>query len=71
MAMQRKCFREETDRAVKKELGDKAADYLEDLPSFYEDYQPWYTEATKYFIFVYSTLNCGLSGNWPELSRHL
>jgi hypothetical protein len=45
MAMQRECFREETDNAVKKQLGDQAKDCLKGLPSFPEEYQSWYSEA--------------------------
>lgn len=45
MAMQRECFQEETERAINKQLGDKAKDYLKALPSFTEEYQSWYSEA--------------------------
>ncbi len=45
LAMQRECFPEEIERAVKKQFGDKAKDILKALPSFAEAYQPWYSEA--------------------------
>ena len=33
------------DRAVKKQLGDKAGRFLKTLPSFNVDYRSWYSEA--------------------------
>ncbi len=45
MALQRECLPAEFDKAIKKELGDKAKDAFKDLPTFTEAYQPWYSEA--------------------------
>jgi hypothetical protein len=44
-AMQREYAPEEFERIVKKQLGDKAKDFLKTLPSFSEKYQSWYSEA--------------------------
>ena len=32
-------------KSVKKQLGEKANDFLDSLPSFIDEYQPWYSEA--------------------------
>ncbi|MDP2983001.1 MAG: hypothetical protein Q8O92_06715 [Candidatus Latescibacter sp.] len=45
LAMQRECFPEGLESAVKKNFGDKAKDILKGLPSFTETYQSWYSEA--------------------------
>jgi len=45
LAMQRDCFPERLDRAVKKQFGDQAESILRTLPSFAEAYQSWYSEA--------------------------
>ncbi len=45
MALQRECFPAEFEKAVKKQLGDKAKDAIKALPSFGEAYQLWYSEA--------------------------
>jgi len=44
LAMQVECFPEQWKKA-QKQLGKKSEDVLKDLPSFREDYQPWYSEA--------------------------
>ena len=46
MAMQAECFPERFKRDAKKHLGTKAKEVLEALPSFAEEYQTWYSEAT-------------------------
>lgn len=45
MAMQHECHGEEFEKAVKRQLKTKAAEYLKGLPNFKKDYQRWYTEA--------------------------
>ncbi|MGH7799755.1 MAG: hypothetical protein ACREOW_03880 [Thermodesulfobacteriota bacterium] len=45
MAMQAECLREQVERALKKQYGDKAKKILKAFPSFAEAYQPWYSEA--------------------------
>ena len=32
-------------RAVKSSMGDKAEQFIRSLPSFHDEYQPWYSEA--------------------------
>lgn len=44
IAIQLECFPEEI-KTAKKQLGKKAKEVLEDIPSFSEDYQSWYSEA--------------------------
>ena len=39
------CTPEEVTRDVKKSLGDKADEFIQSLPQFKDDYQPWYSEA--------------------------
>jgi len=45
LSMQRECFPKETDEAVRQAFGDKASKIIEDLPTFAETYQSWYSEA--------------------------
>src|SRR5437870_1838452 len=45
LAIQAECHPDEVARAVKKEYGDKATEFLKALPSFREDYQSWYSES--------------------------
>ena len=45
VAIRYECSPEEFTRVNKERLGDKADDTLQDLPSFRDKYQPWYTEA--------------------------
>ncbi len=45
LAMQYECFPEHVTKAIEKQLGKKAAEYIKDLPSFKNDYQRWYSEA--------------------------
>ena len=45
LAIRHECFPEEFSRAIEKQLGDKANEYLTALPSFAEEYQSWYSEA--------------------------
>jgi hypothetical protein len=45
VGLQRDCLPGKFDKAIKKNLGDKAKDVLKSLPSFVEAYQPWYSEA--------------------------
>jgi hypothetical protein len=44
-AIQKECLPEEFDKAIKKELGDKAEDLIKALPSFTDAYQAWYSES--------------------------
>jgi hypothetical protein len=44
-AMQFDCHTEEFEAIVKKQMKSKAADYLEELPSFDNEYQRWYSES--------------------------
>src|SRR4051794_19400580 len=45
MALQLETYPTEFAKVVKQKLGDKAKETLKLLPSFNEDYQPWYSEA--------------------------
>ncbi len=45
LAMRRECSPEGFEKVIKEEHGEKAKEILKDLPSFVEDYQPWYSEA--------------------------
>ena len=45
LAIRYECSSEEFIRVAKESLGDKAEDTFKALPSFRDDYQPWYTEA--------------------------
>ena len=44
-AMRHECYPQEFARAAKKSLGDKAEKVIQALPSFMDEYQPWYSEA--------------------------
>ncbi len=44
-SMQRECFPEEFDRAMKRKFGDQVQDIINSLPSFTDEYQSWYSEA--------------------------
>ena len=44
-AMQYECHPKEFVRVVETSLGDEAKGYIESLPSFKNEYQPWYSEA--------------------------
>ena len=44
-AIQHECFALKGAHAVEKSLGDGAEQFIQALPSFREDYQPWYSEA--------------------------
>ena len=44
-AMQYECRPEGYRKAARKELGEKATDFLRNLPSFSAEYQAWYSEA--------------------------
>ena len=45
-AIENECFPTEFARGVNKALGDEAEEYIQNLPSFKDDYQSWYSEAT-------------------------
>lgn len=45
LAIQRECFPEKIEYLIQKQYGDKAKEVLKAIPSFVEDYQPWYSEA--------------------------
>ena len=45
LAIQHECFPQEFARETKKSLGDKAEKVIQTLPSFKDEYQPWYSEA--------------------------
>jgi tetratricopeptide (TPR) repeat protein len=45
MAMQYDCYPDKVQAALKKQLKDKAAKYIADLPNFKASYQRWYSEA--------------------------
>ena len=45
IAMQYECSPREATRAEIKQLGDKAEEWIQELPSFTDEYQPWYSEA--------------------------
>ena len=45
LAMQYECEREEPISEVNKSLGDKGEEFVQALPEFKDDYQPWYSEA--------------------------
>ena len=44
-AIQYECHPEEFARVAKTSLGDEANGFMESLPSFKNEYQPWYSEA--------------------------
>ena len=44
-AIQHECYPEETAQSVRKTLGAKADEFIQALPSFKDEYQPWYSEA--------------------------
>ncbi len=44
-AIQHECSPQEFARVVKTSLGDKAKEFIQGLPSFKDEYQPWYSEA--------------------------
>ena len=44
-AIQHECYPEETARVFEESLGDKADEFIQALPSFKREYQPWYSEA--------------------------
>ena len=44
-AIQHECSPQDFKRAVVELLGDKTEEYLQALPSFRDEYQPWYSEA--------------------------
>ena len=44
--MQQECHPQELARTVEESLGDKADEFIQALPSFRGEYQPWYSEAT-------------------------
>ena len=44
-AIQHECFPQEIARKAKESLGDKAEEFIQALPSFKDEYQPWYSEA--------------------------
>ena len=44
-AIQHECHPQETARVVEESLGDKADEFIQALPSFKDEYQPWYSEA--------------------------
>ena len=45
LAMQYECKREEPINEVKKSLRDKGQEFIQALPEFKDDYQPWYSES--------------------------
>lgn len=45
LALQKECFTDAFEKQVKKQLGDKAKEFVKALPSFAEAYQPWYSES--------------------------
>lgn len=45
LSMQIDCFPEQVKAALKKQLKDKADEYIKELPSFSSTYQRWYSEA--------------------------
>lgn len=45
ISLQRYAFDDEFDEAVKEKFGDKAAEYLKNIPKFTSEYQAWYSEA--------------------------
>lgn len=45
LAMQLDCYPEQVKAALKKQLKEKADEYIKDLPSFASAYQRWYSEA--------------------------
>ena len=44
-AIQHECSPQEFERVVKASLGDDVTEYIQALPSFRDEYQPWYSEA--------------------------
>ena len=44
-AIQHECYPQETTQSVRQSLGDKADEFIQALPSFKGEYQPWYSEA--------------------------
>jgi hypothetical protein len=45
LAMKLECSRETIEAAIKKQLGDKAAEFIKELPQVRKQYQQWYSEA--------------------------
>ena len=45
IAMQLECYREHTEKIIKKQAGEKAREILDGIPSFPKAYQAWYSEA--------------------------
>jgi hypothetical protein len=45
LSLQRYAYGDQFDNMVKKQLGDKATEYLKNVPKFTSDYQAWYSEA--------------------------
>ena len=45
MAIQHECSPQEFARVVETSFGDKAKEFIEGLPAFNDEYQPWYSEA--------------------------
>lgn len=45
MAMQLSCFKENFEAQLKKQLKDKADEFIKELPSFEREYQRWYSES--------------------------
>ena len=44
-AIQYECFPEKVARSAETSFGDKSKELIQNLPSFKDDYQPWYSEA--------------------------
>ncbi len=44
-AMLHECSPQEFARVAKESLGDKAEEFIQSIPSFKDEYQPWYSEA--------------------------
>ena len=63
LAMQYECSPESFTKAVEKQLGEKAAEFLKDLPSFNTEYQRWYSEAIALLRQV-------LPDRLPDFIRH-
>ena len=49
-AIKYECFKERTTRAVKRQYGKEAGDFLDSLPVFSEGHQAWYSEATRLIL---------------------
>ena len=44
-AIQYECYKEQAERAAKRQFGEKAKEFLKSLPEFFDGYQAWYSEA--------------------------